>query len=114
MLGTIKEIVKQTIEVEKLTDFTVGKVSSVSPLKIQAASKLILGSNQLVIPDRFTNHFEYMVMVDDTFDDVNDKNKYKERKKYIVYDSLKVGDSVILARAAGGQKYFVIDRVGVL
>ena len=38
----------------------------------------------------------------------------KERKKYIVYDSLKVGDSVILARAAGGQKYFVIDRVGVL
>jgi len=112
MLELIKEVAKQTIEAEKLADFTVGNVSSVTPLKIQITNKLILGSNQLVIPERLTNRFIYMTMVEDTFNNIDDRSKYKERKKYIIYDGIKAGDKVILARAAGGQKYFVIDRIG--
>lgn len=114
MLSVIKEAVKQTIEVEKLTDFTVGSVLSVSPLKIEITKKLILGNNQLAISERLTNHFEYMTAVENNFNDLKDKSKYEARKKYIIYSGLRVGDKVILARKAGGQKYFVIDRVGVV
>lgn len=112
MLSVIKEAVKQTIEAEKLTDFTAGTVLSVNPLKIEITKKLILGSNQLAVSERLTDHFEYMTSVGNDFEDIKDKSKYEARKKYIVYSGLKAGDKVILARKAGGQKYFVIDRAG--
>ncbi len=112
MLEIIKEIVKQTLEAEKPVNFTIGNVISEEPVKIQITQKLILGKGQLVVPENLTNHFTYMTAVEDNFNDVKDKDKHNERKKYIVYNSLKVGDKVILARAAGGQKYYVIDRIG--
>lgn len=114
MLSAIKEAVKQTLENEKLTDFTVGTVSAVNPIKIQINQKFVLGKNQLVISERLTNHFTYMTAVEDNFDNLKDQGKYEARKKYIVYGGLKVGDNVILARKAGGQKYYVLDRAGVV
>lgn len=114
MLSAIKEAVKQTLENEKLTDFTVGTVSAVKPIKIQINQKLVLGKNQLVISEKLTDRFIYMTAVENNFNDLKDKSKYEERKKYIVYGGLKVGDNVILARKAGGQKYYVIDRIGVI
>ncbi len=112
MLSVIKEAVKQTIEVEKLSDFTIGTVLSVNPIKIQITQKLILGKNQLVISEQFTDHFIYMTAVEDDFNNIKDESKYKIRKKYILYNGLNVGEKVILARKTGGQKYFVIDRTG--
>ncbi len=112
MLEVIKEAVKQTIEAEKPVNFTIGNVISEEPVKIQITQKLILGKGQLVVPESLTRHFTYMTAVEDSFNDIKDKSKYNERKKYIVYNGLKVGDKVILARAAGGQKYYVIDRAG--
>ena len=114
MLKTIKEVVKQTIEAEKLADFTVGKVLSVSPLKIEITNKLVLGVNQLVIAEKLTDRFIYLTEVEDDFNDIKDEDKYRTRKKYALYDGLKVGDNVILIRKAGGQKYFVTDRVGAV
>ena len=55
-----------------------------------------------------------MTAVENNFNDLKDKSKYEARRKYIIYSGLRVGDKVILARKAGGQKYFVIDRVGVV
>lgn len=112
MLNVIKEAVKQTIEAEKLSDFTIGEVLSGKPVKIQITQKLVLGENQLVLPEKLTDHFIYMTEVEKEFNDVDDKDKYNIRKKYIIYNALKTGDKVILARKAGGQKYFVIDRMG--
>lgn len=113
MLEVIKEIAKRTIEAEELTDFTTAIVISEKPLKIQITQKLILSKNYLVIPENLIDHFTYMTGVEDNFNDIKDKGKYEARKKYIVYNGLRTGDTVILARAAGGQKYYVIDRTGV-
>lgn len=114
MLRAIKEVVKQTVEAEKPADFTIGKVSSVNPLKIEITNKLVLGINQLVVAERLTDRFIYMTEVEDDFDDIKDGDKYRARKKYALYNGLKAGDNVILIRKAGGQKYFVTDRVGVV
>ena len=112
MLNIIKEAVKQTIEVEKMTDFTTAVVISEKPLKIEITKKLVLGINQLIISEKLTDRFVYMSAVEDDFENLQDQEKYKVRKKYIVYDGLKVGEKVVVARKVGGQQYFVIDRVG--
>ena len=39
-------------------------------------------------------------------------NTEKVKHKVTVYNSLKMGEKVILMRAQGGQQYVVIDRVG--
>ena len=36
------------------------------------------------------------------------------KKKIIIHNGLVVGDEVILVRQQGGQKYVVIDRIGVM
>lgn len=112
MVQVIKEIVQKMIIAEKLTNITPATVISINPIKIQVSQKLILWQDFIVVPENLTNHFTYMTSVEDSFNDIKDKSKYNERKKYIVYSGLKVGDKVILARAAGGQKYYVIDRIG--
>ena len=63
MLSVIKEAVKQTIEVEKLTDFTVGSVLSVSPLKIEIR---LVQNSEISIKSIFTQgknffyHYKYI------------------------------------------------------
>lgn len=112
MLSLIKEAVKQTVEAEKMADVTVGVVVLGNPLRIQIEQKLILGKGQLVVAERLTDRFEYATEVEYGFEDIKDKSKYEARRKFAVYGGLRVGDKVILVRKAGGQKYYVIDRVG--
>jgi hypothetical protein len=38
---------------------------------------------------------------------------YTGRKTFLVHNALQTGEKVILIRAAGGQKFYVIDRLGV-
>jgi hypothetical protein len=40
------------------------------------------------------------------------KHEIKGRKKFMVYNALKVGEEVILMQSSGGQKYIVLDRIG--
>lgn len=112
MVQAIKEIVKKMIIAEKLTNITPATVISINPIKIQVSQKLILSQDFIVVPENLTDHFTYLTEVEKDFNNAEDKIKYRKRKKYIVYNGLKVGDKVILARAAGGQKYYVIDRAG--
>ncbi len=41
-------------------------------------------------------------------------NAKKIKHKVTIYNKLKVGDFVALLREQGGQKYFIIDKVGIL
>lgn len=79
----IKRIAKDTIENDKPTRLMYGKVTSVSPLRVNIEQRMEIDRRFLVIVERLTK---------------ND-------------DKLRVGDKVALLREQGGQKFLIIDRV---
>ena len=105
-----------------------GKVISESPLKIKIDQKLILTSAQLALARDVT---DYEIEMEPSLDEVPTshwteetsggsgdsafaahKHEIKGRKKFLVYNALKIDEEVILMQVAGGQKYIVIDRIG--
>ena len=113
MIEVIKEAIKKQIMTERLTDIFCATVISENPLKVQIRQKLILSSDYLVLSEKVTNHYEEMTLLPKG-SDIKDKEDYKNRTKYAVYSGLKKNDRIIVLRATGGQKYYVIDRVGAI
>lgn len=112
LIEVIKLAGLQAAEASKPVNIFEGKVVRANPLEVEIERTNRVNSDFLEVSERLTDHFEYMTSVENDFEDIKDKSKYEARKKYIVYSGLKAGDKVILARKAGGQKYFVIDRAG--
>lgn len=91
----IKKAAQDAFEASKPVNVFFGNVTSVSPLNINVEQKMTLGENQLVLARSVTNYIT----------NINGTNM-------AVYNALNVGDSVILIRQQGGQKFIVIDRLG--
>lgn len=125
----VKVIKKSAIEAvknSKPTDIFYGTVQSISPLTIFIDQKLILSEKFLIIPESLTD-YETEISFDDpsikqvfttwnmeeTSESTPSKISFKEKIKHkiTVYNSLKVGEKVILLRQQGGQKYMIVDRV---
>lgn len=124
----VKVIKKSAIEAvnnSKPADIFYGTVQSISPLTIFIDQKLILSEKFLIIPESLTD-YETEISFDDpsvkqvfttwnmeeTSESTPSKISFKEKIKHkiTVYNSLKVGEKVILLRQQGGQKYMVLDR----
>ena len=112
LIEVIKLAGLQAAEASKPVNIFEGKVVMANPLEVEIEQANRVNSDFLEVSERLTDHFEYMTSVENDFEDIKDKSKYEARKKYIVYGGLKAGDKVILARKAGGQKYFEIDKEG--
>lgn len=96
--NAIKRISRDCAEAQKPSDFTYGVIQSLSPLKIKW-DKIILDDDFLVITDTF-------------------KWKTKEHKftdtrgDTITFPAqIKTGDSVVMIKARGGQKFLIVDKV---
>lgn len=113
MIELIKETAKKVINTERLTDIFVATVVSVNPIKIQVSQKLILSQDYLIFAEKVTDHY-VEITSEPQSPDITNNEDYKRRIKYVFYNKLKVGDKVIIVRKAGGQKYYVLDRVGVI
>ena len=75
----------------------IGVVVETSPLQISINQKITLQPSQLMLTTAVRDH-TISVLVDD------------ESKEVEVHQGLRRGESVILLRAEGGQKYIVLDR----
>lgn len=82
---TIRSIAIQSTEASKPSTRMFGTVSSLNPLKIQVNEKLVLDKNLLIISQTVKN--------------------------YLDCDFIEVGDSVIMTRQPGGQKYILDDMI---
>ena len=114
LLELIKLAGMQANETLKPVNVFSGKVIGIKPLEIEIEQTNRIKQDFLEVSEHLTNHFIYTTGVEDNFTDVTDKSKYEIRKKYILYNELKVGDTVILVRVSGGQKYYVMDRTGAV
>ncbi len=97
-----------------------GEVTAVNPLEIKVDNYLPLPEEVLFLTKNTTDWTMEMTVDHNTTtvgggggyaEFAPHKHGYKGRKKYLVHNSLKVGDQVLLLRAKGGQKFIVLDRV---
>lgn len=140
LVKAIKRAALEAIEASKPVNVYFGQVIADSPLQINVEQKMILGKSQLILSRNVTDH-KTMVTVqwetekeeqththkvegsDDTGDkvDLTSKTQSKKhthdivgKKEITIHNALEVGDEVILIRQQEGQKYIVIDRIGVM
>jgi len=110
LIDYIKMICSGFLDNLDFSDVVLGEVLSVSPVSIRVSDKLVLNENQVVLSDKVT---DYVVEITENPlcpENPSNDSDFKRRKKYILYNGLKVGESVIMIKAFGGQMYFVIDR----
>lgn len=125
LVKLIKKAAVEAVNASKPANMVFGKVISASPLKVKVDQKLILTKAQLVLSRNVTNYEVEMEpslnkaptshWTEETKEDVDvekHKHEIKGKKKFMIYNALKVDEEVILMQVSGGQKYIIIDRIG--
>ena len=124
------------VENKSMADILFGEVTSEKPLKVKVDNRFELDESFLIVPRNLTD-YTVTVMIDNRTEidlirnighihstpagdsgsalDINldHSHAYKGDKKYIIKNGLKTGEKVILLRAIGGQKYYILDKVVV-
>lgn len=140
LVKAMKRAALEAVEASKPVNVYFGQVMSASPLQINVEQKMILGKAQLILSRNVTD-FKTMVTVqwetekeekththkvegsDGEGDSINITSKTQSvkhtheivgQKEITIHNALEVGDEVILIRQQEGQKYVVIDRIGVM
>lgn len=99
LYNAIKLAAVKAVEASQPCDFLFGKVTSTYPLKIFVEQRMTLTSAQLVLTRNVT---DYTVDVSVDWD--------TEVHKITIHNGLKIGDSVVLLKKKGGQKYLILDK----
>lgn len=119
-LENVKRAAVEAVSATKPFSFIIGKVTSISPLKIQIDQKLVLTSAQLLLTNAVRDYTVYMTVDHQTGSAsggsgessfASHSHSYSGKKSFKVHLGLKVGEQVLLLRADGGQKFIVIDRM---
>lgn len=104
-VAIIKKAALEAVDSSKPMNIYFGEVICEQPLRINVEQRMVLGEKQLILTRQVT---DYSLSVDAD----GHSHKITGKKKLTVHNSLKKGESVIIARQQGGQKFIVIDRVG--
>lgn len=111
LLSIMKKASTEAVEAGKPVNILFGKVTSSLPLQINIEQKMTLTDAQLVLTRNVTNYTINLGMNLST-DEVDEHlHSIIGMQKVTIYNSLVVGDEVLLIRMQGGQKYIVLDRV---
>lgn len=113
-------------------DVLIGKVTSVEPLKIfVGTANAELTKDHLILTNNVVDHY-VDIHVNHLTDTVSGEwdtthghsdagsgtipidhvHSYSGRKKIKVYNGLQIGEFVVIIKAAGGNSYIVLDRIG--
>ena len=133
ILPIIKQAAVDAVDATQPVSILFGKVTSTSPLKIQVTPKLTLGEGNLVVCSslrKFTvdftvkgntgygNEHRHSVSLSTSDGTVSGNTGSVDEHRHsvsipttVTFDnSLKTGDSVVLLRIQGGNKYLVVDK----
>lgn len=104
----LNELVNQQIDKSKPVIFATGTVTAVDPIVIRTDQKTILKESMLRLP---RSCLDYSLEVDISGITDSGGDTYSGAVNMTVKNALTVGESVLLFREQGGQKYIVIDRL---
>lgn len=128
----IRVAAAQTYSSMSPMDILIGKVTSIEPLKIFVGTvNAELTKDHLILTNAVTDHYVdiHVNHLTDTISgewdtthnhpDAGDNviptdhmHSYSGRKKIKIYNGLQVGEFVVILKAAGGNSYVVLDRIG--
>lgn len=126
MRQIIKQAAIEAVDVSNPCAIMFGTVISTAPLKINVEQRLTLDASHLILT---RNVMDYKTKIsfdnpdvkqifttwnmEETVESSPSKITFKDKTKHdvTVYNGLTVGESVILLRVQGGQKYIVLDRL---
>lgn len=96
-------------------DLMSGTVVNTKPLKIKVEQRFDIGSAQLIVPERLTDH-EVKITLEkvsaEGMADAGHLEAYVGTEMVVkMYAGLKTGDHVVMIRQQGGQKFLVADKV---
>lgn len=115
LVRAVQQISNQAGQAGYPADIMSGTVATANPLKISVEQRFEIGKEQLIVPERFTDHKVVISLEDETevAGEPEHKHKYGGKKLTVtVHGALKKGDAVALVRQQGGQKFLIADRVG--
>ncbi|WP_455577351.1 DUF2577 domain-containing protein [Anaerosinus sp.] len=120
LVQTIQMLAKQTLDASKPSDYVLGVVEAVNPLTIRIEQKESIPEEFLILTDAVRD-YEVDIEVNHVTENraggsgdaefASHNHGYVGRKKIKVYNSLHVGEQVILIQQAGGQEFIVLSRV---
>lgn len=120
LVQTIQMLAKQTLDASKPSDYVLGVVESINPLSIRIEQKESVPEEFLILTDAVRD-YEVDIEVNHVTENraggsgdaefASHNHGYVGRKKIKVYNSLHVGEQVILIQQAGGQEFIVLSRV---
>ena len=102
LVQTIKRIAVEAVEASQPTGLVIGVVTSASPLQILVDQRLNLDEDFLILTNLVTDHYVNCELEGST----------EGCKKALLHYGLKRGESVMMVKMQGGQKYIVLDRLG--
>lgn len=109
------EIIKKTsvdaVNAGKPTAVLLGNVTETKPLRIRIDQKITLGEGQLLLSRNVTDYTMQVLADWETEEGEGHTHKIQGEKEIAVENHLKQGETVLLIREAGGQRYIVWDRV---
>lgn len=141
LVKALKMAARDEREASKPVSVFFGEVQSADPLRISVEQKMVLGEAQLVLTRNVTDydmdvttdweteqekedHFHKVHIQGgdggDTLDQATEPQSgghthaVAGKKQITVHNALKTGDAVILLRQQEGQKFVVMDRIGML
>ena len=108
----IKQMALNAMDASDPAKVMYGNVVAVQPLQIRIDQKIVLTEDFLVLSRSVTN---YTVKADVNWNkDMPHSHELSGQYEITINNGLAVGDTVILLRVQGGQKYVVLDKVGGL
>lgn len=120
LFNALQTLSQRTNEAHEPSDYVLGVVVSASPLTIKLEQGDELSGDFLVLTD-LVRDYSVDIEVSHTTENraggagdaafESHNHDYKGRKKITVYNALKVGESVIMLKQAGGQQFVVLSRL---
>ena len=107
MLELLKEIALEAVDRGSMADFCTGTVVAVAPLSIQTENGPLLPERFLLLSRNVTEH-EELGQIRTWTEAEGDRWSFY---RMIRGTALQDGEKVLMAKAAGGQQYIVLDRV---
>lgn len=124
LVEAMKRAARDERESSKPVNVYFGEVVSAAPLKINVEQKMVLGESQLILTRNVTDYMTTVTVQWNTEIGVLSSDGKTTappphlhgivgQKNFLMHNALEVGDEVILIRQQEGQKFIVIDRIGV-
>lgn len=105
---SIKILGKGAVDAEGPVVVMFGAVTKVNPLEVLVDQRFPLDEELLIIPASLTR---YEIDLKHKHNTTGGTTEEALTEKIVIREGLKVGDSVLLLRVQGGQKYVVWDKV---